>query len=561
MYIKIESIRLAFYLKPSNQRLIRADLYQGLVDSVVAGETRACMIGKRIVLPPTFIGGPWDMRRRYLDAMALVQRFGKPDIFLTMTCNPNWEEIIKELEPGQLPQDRPDLVARVFKAKLEDLKDLIFKKTFFGEVAAHVHVIEFQKRGLPHAHFLIILKLSYKLNNPDQYDQIISAEIPDRDKYPLLHDLVIKHMLHGPCGVLNSKNLCMQDGKCRYHYPRPFSEATFQGEDSYPVYRRRDDGHRVHIRGALLDNRWVVPYNPYLLMRYNCHINLEVCSSIKAVKYLFKYIYKGHDRASFIVQAAGDVVIDEIHEYRDARFISPSEAIWRIYSFNLSEMHPSVLQLQVHLPNMHVLCYKGSDNLESVIRRESSSKTMLTEFFRMNTIDNYARNFLYKEFPEFYVWDKAHKRWKRRVKRTQVGRLVAAHPAEGERYYLRVLLNHVRGPTSFEDLRTVGGIVFSTFIEAAEKRGLIEADESISDCLTEAATFQMPSALRRLFATILVFCEVTNVRALWEKHFEAMCDDFQKEGITNESIEQMVLRDIGDLLYSMGKDIRIFDLP
>mgnify|MGYP005831045095 FL=1 len=70
------------------------------------------------------------MRRRYLNAMALVQRFGKPDLFLTMTCNPSWEEITKELGPGQLAQDWPDLVARVFKAKLEDLKNLIFKKIF-----------------------------------------------------------------------------------------------------------------------------------------------------------------------------------------------------------------------------------------------------------------------------------------------------------------------------------------------------------------------------------------------------------------------------------------------
>lgn len=143
MYIKIESIRLAFYLQPSTQVLIRADLYQGLVDSVVAGETRACMTGKRIVLPSKFIGGPRDMRRRYLDAMALVQRFGKPDLFITMTCNPQWEEITRELEPGQSPQDRPDLVAWVFKAKLEDLKDLLFKRKLFGEVVAHVHVIEF----------------------------------------------------------------------------------------------------------------------------------------------------------------------------------------------------------------------------------------------------------------------------------------------------------------------------------------------------------------------------------------------------------------------------------
>jgi hypothetical protein len=142
------------------------------------------MTGKRIVLPPKFIGGPRDMRRRYLDAMALVQRFGKPDLFITMTCNPQWEEITKELAPGQSPQDRPDLVARVFKAKLEDLKDLLFKRKLFGEVVAHVHVIEFQKRGLPHAHFLIILKSNCKITNPDQYDKIISAEIPRQRQVP-----------------------------------------------------------------------------------------------------------------------------------------------------------------------------------------------------------------------------------------------------------------------------------------------------------------------------------------------------------------------------------------
>jgi hypothetical protein len=82
----------------------------------------------------------------------------------------------------------------------------------------------------------------------------------------------------------------------------------------------------VRIRGAVLDNRWVVPYNPYLLMRYNWHINIEDC--IKVVKHLFKYIYKCHDRAYFVIEAVeNNAVIDEIHEHRDARFISPPEAI------------------------------------------------------------------------------------------------------------------------------------------------------------------------------------------------------------------------------------------
>ncbi|KAM0874176.1 hypothetical protein ACQ4PT_037644 [Festuca glaucescens] len=117
MYIKIETMRLDWYSKPENQKVIRADLYQGLVDTIVAGESHGDRIGKRIVLPHTFPGGDRDMQRRFLDAMAIVQRWGKPDYFITMTCNPYWEEITEKMMPGQLQQDRPDLVARVFKAK------------------------------------------------------------------------------------------------------------------------------------------------------------------------------------------------------------------------------------------------------------------------------------------------------------------------------------------------------------------------------------------------------------------------------------------------------------
>lgn len=79
---------------------------------------------------------------------------------------------------------------------------------------------------------------------------------------------------------------------------------------------RIDYGRRVKIRGAKLHNRWVLPYNPGLLMRYNCHINVQACSSIKVVKYLFKYVYEGHDQAPFSLNAAQhereDGVINEI---------------------------------------------------------------------------------------------------------------------------------------------------------------------------------------------------------------------------------------------------------
>ena len=122
------------------------------------GETRGSKVGGRIILPASFIGELRDMRKRYIDATALVQCFGKPDIFLTMTCNPNWQEIKQELRLGEEAQNQPDLIAWVFRAKLEELKIELFKKQVFGMVATYVYVIEKQKRELPHAHFLIIFK-------------------------------------------------------------------------------------------------------------------------------------------------------------------------------------------------------------------------------------------------------------------------------------------------------------------------------------------------------------------------------------------------------------------
>ncbi len=497
MYIKIEGCRLKWIR--DHQSEIRADLYKGIADSITAGETQANAVGTRIVLPWSFQGGNRDMKRRHMDAMALVQTYGKPDIFLTMTCNPNWQEILDELLPGQTPQDRPDLVARVFRAKLETMKEMLTKKHILGVVKAYVYVVEFQKRGLPHAHFLLIMDSRYKLVVPEQYDRVISAELPDKHKYPELYAMVVKHMMHGPCGVLKPNNVCMQEGSCKCRYPRLFNETTVQGKDSYPIYRRRNNGRSAKVRGQTLDNRWVVPYNPYLLRMFNCHINVEVCSSIKAVKYLYKYIYKGHDRTSFNIDlpdAKGN--IDEIKRYIDTRWVTPPEAMWRIFGFNLCENHPSVLQLPLHLPNMQRVTFKAGENLNDVLARENASKSMLTEYFVANQEHEWARDILYKDFPARFTWQRT-KYWKKRTLCPQVGRIVSAYPAKGERYFLRVLLNHVPGSKSFEDLKTMDGVLCDTFREAAERKGLVEADNTLDDCLTESEQWAMPVSLRRLF--------------------------------------------------------------
>ncbi|XP_027173989.1 uncharacterized protein LOC113773551 [Coffea eugenioides] len=311
-YVKIESARLDFHR--NRQRQIRTDVYQGILDSISNGETSTSNIGKRIYLPASFIGGPRDMKRRYIDAMTLVQKYGKPDIFLTMTCNPAWPEIKKHLSNGDEAHNRPDVTSRVFRAKLEMLRNGIIKKGLFGKVAAYTYVIEFQKRGLPHAYFLIILANGWKLDSPEAYDRVTSAELPDPASFPYLHSVVVAHMLHGPCGTANKNSPCMkQNGKCRFAYPKEFAEFTRHNKDSYPLYMRRHDGNTVTARHFQFDNRWVVPYNPYLLAKYDCHINVEVCSTIEAVKYIYKYIYKGHSKILYQLNAAeSDGAVDEI---------------------------------------------------------------------------------------------------------------------------------------------------------------------------------------------------------------------------------------------------------
>lgn len=138
------------------------------------GERNASNIGKRTSIPVSFIGGP-NMRRRYMDAIVLVQSFGKPGLFIRITCNPSWPEIKDHLSLNYEAQIRPDLISRVFRAKIEEFKKDILKRNLFGMVEAFMNTIEFQKHCLPHVHFLIILTNEYKLLTPESYDNVVCA--------------------------------------------------------------------------------------------------------------------------------------------------------------------------------------------------------------------------------------------------------------------------------------------------------------------------------------------------------------------------------------------------
>ncbi|KAG6514057.1 hypothetical protein ZIOFF_024396 [Zingiber officinale] len=325
----------------------------------------------------------WDINTRNIDGTRLtclhyyahmLQTYGKPDLMLTMTCNPNWIEIKEQLLSGQSPQDRPDLITRVFKAKFEEFKKDILDRGVLGKVISYSYVIEYQKRGLPHVHMLIIFATSDKLHTPDDFDSVVRAEIPSPRDEVQLYEAVIHHMIHGPCGSLNTKSPCMRDGICKKKFPKPFQPYTTQGNDSYPLYRRRE-GAPISIN---------------------------------------------HD-----------------------------------------------------------------------------SQIM---------VDN--------------------------------------------------------GPKSFEDLMRVNEVLYTTFKEAAENRGLLQHDNYIHHCLQEACSMKMPSALRRLFVSILVFCQPTRVRQLWDKFHPQMSDDFGRSALSNNVfIINRLLLELRRLLHQYKKKLDDFDLP
>ena len=347
--------------------------------------------------------------------------------------------IVFVLYIGQTALDRPDLVTHVFHAKKEALIKMT-NEGYFGGLAGQVYIIEYQKRGLPHVHMLIFLEEGDKIHFVEQIDAFISAQIPDIEVHPQLYAAVSKYMLHGPC----TPERCMENNVCKKHFPKAFTEQTVIKEDGYPDYARPQNGRTIEKNGIVFDNHYVVPHPQELLVKFDCHINLEVCASIKAVKYIHKYIYKGPDHATAI-QTDGPQ--DEIHSYLDARYISSTQACHNIFEFPMHMEYPAVYQLPVHLPGQNTVTFNPEDQIEDVVN--NTKDTPLLGWFKANAdpilMEAGANNHLYQDFPKGFVWNKSRGVWTIRQQYKVIGRMYSIPVTAGECFYLRTLLTTVKG--------------------------------------------------------------------------------------------------------------------
>ncbi|GBN21875.1 hypothetical protein AVEN_157151-1 [Araneus ventricosus] len=169
--------------------------------------------------------------------------------------------------------------------------------------------------------------------------------------------------MHGPCGIDNPGAPCMEAGQCKKMFPKEFRTETTMNVSVHPLYRRCPSD-TTFVRGREMNNRFVVSYNPYLLLKYNAHIKVEVCTSLRAVKYIYKYIYKGFDCA-IIVLSAGQVQSNEIANYIDAGYVSAPEAMWRLLGSHMHDRSHAVMRLPVHLPNQKGVTFKDGHEEEA----------------------------------------------------------------------------------------------------------------------------------------------------------------------------------------------------
>ncbi|KAJ1268745.1 hypothetical protein BS78_07G158400 [Paspalum vaginatum] len=433
-----------------NQSKLRAEYIQGVFDAIEKGIYDASQIGKKVLLPSSHVGSRRYIVQNYHDGIAICCVYGPPDLFITFTCNPKWSEITSCLLPDEHPNDRPDIIARVFHMKLRQLLDDLHSGKIFGPILA-----------------LLFL---------------ISVEIPDPEIDPLGYTLVAEHMMHGSCGEKNWNCPCMKKGKCSKFYPKDFVENTTFSENGFIVYRRRNNGIFIRREQHNLDNRWVVPHNLILLKRYQAHINVENVNQSRVLKYLCKYVNKGPDRAK------ETDTIDEIQEYLDCR-------------------------LPVHLPLMNIVKMKSDEKLAQIAKDLNYAKTMLTEWFTANKEHEDARELTYYEFP-------------RKQRGFKIGRLYYVNPAEGEIFYLRMLLMIVK--------------------EACAARGLLDDDKEWYHTYQEATNWATSFQLRNLFVIMLTYCQIKDEKEIFNATWHTM---------------QCLLEELKELFSKNGQEINAYNLP
>jgi hypothetical protein len=519
VWSSVEGQNLSYLSTGAVQSHFRSSRFCTLMDQMHADRGNLNQVGAPVLLPASFTGSPRWYHALYHDALALPAAYHLPDLFITVTFNPEWPELARMMPAQSSVHDHPDVVARVFWIRFSRImKDIVVHKVF-GAVLSYCYRIEWQMRGFPHAHLLLILER--RISSAAEVDRFVAAEIPDPTTHPELHQLVLQFQIHGPC---NQGAPCVVNGSCEKGFPKQLQSCTVMMSNAYPLYMRRG-WVSAQVRGQTVNDAWVVPYNPWLLARHRSHINCEVASHLILYKYMYKYCFKPPDNCA--------IAFNEIAAYIAGRSLSSSEAAWRILGLPLHKEFPSVQRLTVHLPGNHIVVFDASAGTDAASDVAAASTSTLLEWFALNVRDPAARTLLYKDIPTRYIWDQKLKQWVPRKKALpKVARMhgVAVHNVE--LFMLRRLLLVVPGAQSFEALRTVDNVVYPTFEAAVRSRGMLDDDNEIITAFHDVVLHTVSdNNVRRQFILYLVFCRPSQPVLFFQRFklslFPEGCDEIR----------------------------------
>ncbi|GBM83685.1 hypothetical protein AVEN_84254-1 [Araneus ventricosus] len=116
---------------------------------------------------------------------------------------------------------------------------------------------------------------------------------------------------------------CFHDGKVRLpnqrEAPDLFKELLFSNSQDAKIYQQQIRSYKATLAlasmGAEIKAHPGTIYSalqPLADRKFNAHINVEVCASVKSVKYLYKYVYEGHDAVSVRLQS-NDVLLNNMN--------------------------------------------------------------------------------------------------------------------------------------------------------------------------------------------------------------------------------------------------------
>lgn len=192
---------------------------------------------------------------------------------------------------------------------------------------------------------------------------------------------------------------------------------------------------------------------------------------------------------------------------------------------NIHYRYPAVERLSFHLPGEQNVVFQDEDTIDSVVNRPGIDMSMFLGWMECNKKYEEARRLTYVNFPTKFVWKNQLKEWTPRVQGKSIGRMHHVPIGCGELYYLMLLLNKVKGPTCYEDIRTINGIIYPSFKDACYALGLLDDDKEYIEAIKEASFWGSAQYLRSLFAMLLTSDSLSKPELVWEQTWEYLADD------------------------------------